>query len=212
MKTSAVDIVLDIETVPVPLSNELKEFLLKGYKPPSNYKDPEKIKAHRDEFIRDLDSSGGFKVYNQMPVSVAFASLDSEGELDIESRITDDSEELAQFVHRYLTDAGFYRLVGFNIKGFDIPHLCRLLSQHDLSFPRRLGKWDVVDLCEWPLDRKYKLKEACLAFDIPISGMDGSDVAALWNTGKFREIEEYNREDVKITHQLYTKLSHVYHL
>lgn len=203
-------VVVDIETVPSPLTQQMKDFLLKSYRPPKNYKDEAKIAAHREEFLNDLDGEGGFKVYNQRPISIALGVSTGVGLINLQSKLSEDGRELAAFVSEYLTNVGHYRLVGFNHKSFDLPHLCKLAALAGTHWPMKLGKWSAVDLFEFPLDRKYKLKEACIAFGIEIPAVSGGDVHKLYSEGKLKEIEEYNRDDIRCTHELLQVLSHIY--
>lgn len=210
--SSGANVVIDIETVPVPLTPQMRDFLLKSYRPPKTWKDPEKIAEHREEFLNDLDEEGGFKVYQGRPISVAMGISTPGGLVGLESKFSEDGKELGLFVRNYLAEVGVFRLVGANLNSFDLHHLAHLAKLSGKPWVKRLGKWSTLDLLEWPLKYKYRLKEACLAFGINIPEHDGGDVAGLYAAGRFDEIEHYNREDIRITHELLQCLAHIYDL
>lgn len=221
----------DVETIPVPASQTRIEKLLREYeapemKVPSNYKDPEKIAAyeaaipakleeHKMKWLADKMSSDKFRLDGCRPISVSLGVCSSAGVTNIAGVASDDSLEIARFFAEYVSEFSDYKLVGFNILNFDLPIMARWMSKADVELKHKLGKWDSVDMCVFPLNRQGTMKELGDAFGLELmeeegQEVDGSFVSTWYEKGKWDTILKYNKHDVLIEGQLYNHLRRIY--
>lgn len=123
-----------------------------------------------------------------------------------------------QFVERHKP-----RLVSFNGRGFDLPVLKYRAMVHGIAAPylyRAGDKWegyskryadewhcDLQDvLSDYGASARLKLAEICAALGFPGKfGIDGSQVAALWDEGHVRDIRDYCETDVLNTYLVYLR-------
>ncbi len=95
------------------------------------------------------------------------------------------------------------RIVGFNLKEFDLPVLVTRSFLNDVEIePFNLK--EVVDLREKLSAYKWgptrgKLKEYGKALNVELHEMEGSDVAKACVEGKFDKIKQYLEKDLEIT-------------
>lgn len=207
-----VNVVIDIETVPAELTEAQKKRYIEAYEPDARLKDPEKIEEHKRKYMRSALDKYKFRIDGCRPISAALGIIHNKDVSGIESKFSEDSSDIAPFIANYLNEVGDFELVGFNLKRFDLPIIAKATSLADVEWKVKLGKWTIKDLCEWPLNNTYKLKDACLAFGIDIPEVNGEQVEEMFNSGKHKEIEHYNREDVRITGELFIALSRIYAL
>lgn len=209
-------IAFDIETIAVPATQSELEEIRKGLKL-GNVKDPEKVAAAIKEKEAKALSDNKFRIGGAKPISIAMVEVSRNDPLrleQIEGLCSDTPEELARFFTEFINSYGTnYVLTGFNIRGFDLPIMSHLLFSTGYRLKHPVGKWDVVDLCENPLGREYKLKDAARRFGIeaPIK-IDGSAIQELWDSNDRDAILEYNKSDVFITGRLFQALSTIYSL
>lgn len=147
-------------------------------------------------------------------VSVATVFGDTIDNLKV---MTDNEGSPVEFFVEYLKEVCSeyqlkYTLVGFNIKRFDLPIVARTLAASNLKLPQRLGKWDVIDLYEWPFGRgKGTLKSWCRSFGIELKhDGNGSQVAQLYAEKDFASLAAYNESDVEATANLFLHLRRLY--
>ncbi len=210
-----INIVLDIETVGRPVSDEdVNRYIEEEYTAPANYKDPVAILRHREKFIgnarQELEKKAALR-YDAQIVSVAFGEVTDNEVRNVKALCSPDDEAIAKFA---LDELSFSdkRIIGFNCRKFDLPRLSRLLRKYKLRPPFPVGKWDVIDLFQSPLE-KISLKEAARQFGIKSpSNLDGSAVGPLFLAEQYKEIEEYNKSDVIITGELYLALTYIHAL
>lgn len=104
-----------------------------------------------------------------------------------------------------------FRLVGFNIKDFDLPFLVTRSFLNEVPIQPFVLK-DVVDVRELLSAFKYghtrgKLKEYAALLGMPIlEDMDGSRVAEHYFSGQMGKIEEYLRKDLEITETMHQRM------
>ena len=205
-------IALDIETLVLPLTESRKKEFEETYEPPSNYKDPEKIAKHRETAISNLADSRKFYIDGCRPISIAMGlCVQGTGVTNIECVYSENSDELALAFIDYLNSFETYNVVGFNLKGFDLLVLSTIVNKSRLELRRKLARYKIIDLMEWPL-RGYKLKDAARAYGIEPMGLTGASIAALYRDGDIETIKAYNCDDVRITGELYLALSRIYDL
>lgn len=222
-----VDLVLDIETIVNPVTQEeldayLAEYKETEYKPHGSLKDPIKMAQHRDDFfskeearkkdyeanaVKEIQDKRRFSLGGKRMISCAIGCIITREVRNIESWASDDLSVITQGVVNYFNDVGPYRLVGYNSNKFDLPELCKSFHKTKHYPNLKPSKWDCIDLMH---NAAGGLKEACKAFGITPLGVTGEAVAAFYEAGEWDKIEEYNRDDVRITGELYIALSSLF--
>ncbi len=206
---------MDIETIPRPASQqELQNWRVK-WKPPANYKDPEKIEAKKFEDEAKWLDKRQFNPSGAKMISIAACSVESDGSiLNHNVSSGDDITKLTTWFRDYLAEFHDYKLITYNGRSFDLPIIARSLADSGVRLKRPVGKWGVVDLYEYPFYRTPGgLKYWCKVFGIEFDdSIDGSNVRELHEQGNWDEIERYNLDDVRITGELYYKLTALYEL
>lgn len=102
------------------------------------------------------------------------------------------------------------RIVGFNIKEFDLPFLVTRSFMHDVEIQPFTLK-EIIDLREKLAAYKYghtrgKLKEYGTAMGIASDEPDGSWIAEACFKGEFEKIKTYLEKDLEITHAVLARL------
>jgi len=122
-------------------------------------------------------------------------------------------EEFAQVLHKHYPSLSRHRLCGHNIKGFDIPFLCRRMLIRGMELPAQL---DIVGLKPWEVqhvdtqelwqfgDRRsaasLRLLAAIMGIPSPKSDIDGSEVGRVyWQENDLDRIAAYCARDVVTT-------------
>lgn len=210
---SKVDIVLDIETVVEPVTASEVEKYMAEYQPPSNYKTADAILRHRTkaeaEAVDTLLDKKRFSIGGKRMISAALGIVESGGVKEIEAWSGEDLSVITMGLVNYLNRFREYRLIGFNINGFDLPEIAKSFWLTKVKPKYKPTKWDIVDLSKHPF-QKTKLKDAVKAFGIEAIGNNGADVAQMYQDGRWEDIEAYNRDDVRITGELYLAASTIY--
>ena len=82
-KINKADIVLDIEAVGTPISEKERADALASFRPPKNFKDPEKIEAKRLEYEKDsldrLTEKRGIYLSTRRIISCAVGRVGDDG-------------------------------------------------------------------------------------------------------------------------------------
>lgn len=120
----------------------------------------------------------------------------------------------------------FSRLVSFNGKSFDLPVLKygAMKNEVEAAWLYKSGdKWnnynqkfsldwhcDLADaFSDFGASAKVKMNELCAAFNLPGKiGVDGSQVASMYDEGRLQEIRDYCETDVINTYLLYLTYQH----
>lgn len=115
------------------------------------------------------------------------------------------------------------RLVSYNGRGFDLPVLKYRAMVHGVSAGGLLNtgdKWnsytsryssdwhcDLLEvLSDFGASAKVKLNEVCAALGLPgKAGVDGSQVAGMFDEGRIKEIRDYCESDVLNTYLVYLR-------
>lgn len=230
---SKLDLVFDLETVPVPptaatlekMRNELFAASI-NWQPPGNVKKPEAIEAKRQEFEAKLQADAAnleAKYYEENCFNLPLLDIVSwclvvckDGQIQ---DVYSDARREAVFTFaeawNNLDMKLSPRLIGFNSKNFDIPVLLINLMRHSLALKPRIGNAfdSQLDLraAMCGFNGKGTLKTIVNSFEIDTfdNGEDGSMVLPLTLAGNWGKIEEYNRKDTISTAQLFLRLSRV---
>lgn len=214
-------VALDIETITLPgqgvTQAEIDKFL-ENYKP--RHKKPETIEKHRQEALSKFTTKMNLRAGRVQIVAIGLGRVHPYNcELqDLESLVSEDPQELALFYVNYVEKTmGAKGFLGYNLEGFDLLHVCNLLDQHNLDSLLRAEKWSIIDLCSYPLQRKYKLKDICDSFGIrdedeELNLMDGGDVQSVWDARNFDLLKSYVELDIVRLSKLYRSLSRIWRL
>ena len=115
------------------------------------------------------------------------------------------------------------RLVSFNGRGFDLPVLKYRAMVHGISAPSlnlAANKWEhytsryAVDwhcdlleaLSDFGASARVKLNEVCAVLGLPGKfGVDGADVAGMFDAGRLKDIRDYCETDVLNTYLVYLR-------
>lgn len=218
-----IDIVLDIETVGIPPTDEEVQKYKSTLSPPSNYKSEDAIdnwwatkgRAKIAEFKNKRALQlGGAKICS---AALCHVSKQEPQISNHEAKASEDEGEVLTWLAQELNDfACAIRLVTFNGDDFDIPMLALGFSKHNLALDFPLGRYESLDLFRRPFNRKHGLKTLCSIFGVgqsfEVLGLDGSSVEELYLKKDFETIEKYNLDDVRMTAELYLALSRTYKL
>lgn len=206
------DIVIDIETVPLPVSPEEIEEYNKTLEPPANYKDPITILKWREAkmagAIDALSDKKRFSIEGKRMIScaVGVADHDNHEMKNVTSWASDDLSVITTGLVQYLNQFDEMRLVGWNHQEFDVPEIIKSLAKTGMWIKRPFSKWDMVDLCKSPF-RATKLKTTAKAFGLEVMNVNGGDVGKLHEEGNWELIQKYNEHDVILTGMLHLHTS-----
>lgn len=202
------DVVIDIETATLPVTQEEITAAMAEYSPPSNYKDPEVIARHKANYMatieKKLKDEKRFSIGGKRMISCALGVADTRKRevRDIMSWASDDLIEITRGMVKYLDQFSDYRLVGWNHTNFDLPEVIKSFIKTGVRPSSKPSKWDVIDLCRTPF-YKTSMKDVAAAFELETMDMDGSDVQALYEAKDWDKIREYNEHDVYLTGMIY---------
>lgn len=208
-----VDLVVDIETLVIPVTKEEREAAMAAYVPPANYKSEEALAKHKEEFLKELPQKilddKRFSLGGKRMISAALGRVDNNGVQDIECWCSESLEEITTGFVDYLNSYREYRLIGWNHKKFDLPEIAKSLAKTGVRPKVKPTKWDLIDLCEHPF-RGVKMKEVAKGLGLPIMEVDGSNVAELYKEGNFELIKEYNKHDVFLTGSIFHIMNSIF--
>jgi len=141
----------------------------------------------------------------------------NSGERVAQSLCYKDELDILSQMPGYLIGNG--TLAGHNIKGFDIPFLCKRYLINGMQVPSKLdfyGKkpWeiDVIDTMEiwkfsgWKGATSLTLLCDVLGVESPKGDMDGSKVGEAFYNGEYKRISQYCELDVNATFEVIKKL------
>lgn len=180
----------DIETIALP-DHQLVD-LMPTFEAPSNYKDPEKIKANIDDQARRWKEQAALSPLTGRVAIVGV--LDSKGTFDIWDFTQDEKEQLWSF-WTFLRQENS-RYMGWNIKGFDVPFLVQRSWINGITVPmeflfdgRYLQRDRFIDLqevwaCYGPSRTGMSLSAVSQACGVGVKTASGADFGKLWETDK----------------------------
>lgn len=154
---------------------------------------------------------------------VTFDDYTDQTSFKVKSFYGDNEQEIVTDFFKAITallrKAPNLKIVGHNIKGFDLPFLLRKAIVHDITIPRELHlhtikPWEscLLDTSEiWKFGSwtGAPLGLLCTSLGIPTpkDAMEGSQVSeAYWN-GRLEDIKTYCEKDVKATASVILKIS-----
>lgn len=208
-------LVLDIETA---VTRKLDGETLRYIKKNKTLKDPEKIKKH-------AESKAAFTTGLPQIISIAYSIVcghTNEYVEEPQGKAGGNEEELLLWFADEAKEYGHAKLTGYNIKGFDYPNLTARCALHSIALPWRIGKWDFIDLMDFPYYGQGGLKSVCYwrgitqnvacSEHLGLKTVDGSNVANMYKEERWAELLAYNIEDVRMTSELLLKTLPYYKL
>ena len=211
----SVDVVIDIETVVIPPTpDEIEEFKA-NWKPSGNAKKEETVERQREEAFANIEQTISekrrYSIGGKRMVCAAMGTIShiSQSVTDIESWASDDLKEITTGIAKYVEKLQDFNLIGWNHKTFDMPELAKSFRLTGVRPKHKPSKWGVIDLCQYPFDRK-SLKEVARAFGLEVLQVDGSDVSRLHADKEWDKLREYNEHDVYITGELFLAASTIF--
>lgn len=201
----------DCETEPLP-ADELAQFMPE-FQAPSNYKDPEKIRANiADQQARWIEDGALSAVTGRV---LCIGTLRDK---NFDVWADDEKQMLADFWGFASGELQAGRtLIGFCVKTFDLPFLVRRSWKHGVKVPFCLwsGRYfadGIIDVAElWqcanrdPRDR-VSLDTLSKFLGIGAKTGDGKEFAGLWRTDK-EKAKAYLHNDLTLTQRAYSRIS-----
>jgi hypothetical protein len=225
-----VNIVLDIETIPVQ-RDDLRADLAAAVKPPATLKKAESIAAWQKDERPTAEAEAvarssfdgaygqvcciGWAIDDEPPQSLVVDNLSAEEE----GRILASWFTAIRAAHNLSGTAGRRpTFIGFNHISFDLPFLWKRAVVHNVKppiwWPNDAKPWSdhVYDcMVAWagPKDR-ISMDRLCKVLGIPgKSGVSGADVWPMAQEGQWSEIAAYCRDDVARTRAIHRRLAFV---
>lgn len=213
--SSKVNVVIDIETLVHPVTvSDISQFMA-SWKPSGAVKKEKTIARHREEAQAEAASliadKRRFTLGGKRMISCAVGLAVGNDVKEIECWASEDLSIITQGIVDYLDEFSEYRLIGWNLKKFDLPEIVKSFALTHKRPKRAVGKWDVIDLADYPF-KETKLKDAAKAFGLEILETHGGDVQRLYEQGMWDEIKHYNKYDVYLTGKIFGFTEALYNL
>ena len=224
-------IYIDIETLPTK-RQDIRNEIASNIKAPGNYKSESAIKGwftenfenECDKKLRETALNGTFGEL----FSIAWAIDDADPHVLSTADFTEKEllqafyQQISNLSDKYGNRAEISKWVGHYITGFDL----RFIWQRSVingvmplvNIPYDAKPWDskVFDTkIAWTglsSNGGGKLDDICKALGIEGKGeITGANVYDYWLAGKFSEIEEYNKQDVRLVREVYKRMTFLNH-
>src|SRR5690606_29224177 len=198
----------DIETV---ASEEGKNLISSmPISAPSNYKDEKKIKEYCDAKRHELIDKAALTWWTGKIVCVTCVDFISD---ETHTFYGDDEKKvLVDFFNVLTINYPVHKLVGKNSDDFDLPWLRARAMRHGIGLPHHLRlKYDLSDIQKIfghsrSSSQVPSLKNMAYGLALPMEKLaNGSDVATMYEEGKWDEIGEYCLMDSKIVREVYLR-------
>jgi predicted PolB exonuclease-like 3'-5' exonuclease len=200
-------VIIDIETIAQPI--EAIRPLMPEFTAPANYKDPEKIAANLAEQKAKWIEGAALSAMTGRVAIIGLKEVWGNNECNIQA--AHDLEGEKNLIEYFWNLVGEGPLVGWNIKGFDLPFLIQRSWIHGLKVKEGVwnGKWlsndYSIDLMErWSCGNSKQM--ASLGAVSKACGLGekigtGAEFGRLWETDVMAAID-YCRQDLELTHNL----------
>jgi len=210
------ELYLDIETVAnTNLPIDLMADLMDRVKPDGRRKDAEaSVQEKRAELI------GKFAL---APMTAQIIGIGTLYDGNFTYHEGKEDEIVTHFVNSIQHMEANLRIVTFNGRSFDLPHIYLKMAKYDVLNHRfmsaatesryeRTRHYDVREVVTNydPMGRGT-LKQWAMFFgvDVPPDMHDGSEIQELWDNGQFEAIKFKNKQDLHMLKQIYEKLENV---
>ena len=177
---------------------------------PSNYKDPEKILAYKQEKLESAWAKQALDILKGEIICLCYAVDD-----DLVERITGTEEELIGWLDDMTPELGYIHWIGYNILGFDIPWLYLRSIKYGAKYlraalPTSRNDNSVTDIMQkasstlYGKDSYMSQKDIAKFFGLESkTDMDGSMVHDAYVNGEIDRIVSYCAEDVETVRKLH---------
>lgn len=200
-------IIFDIETVKRPLSDRIRADIVRKL-------ERKNLKTKTiEQQLAELEEKRQFMPGQSQIVAIGFYNYSND---KTDYYFSENENEIANLVSSYL--ATFFnemtKLVGFNIKGFDLQQLMILLSKSQIE--KRFDRYSFVDLMNDPFGYytdKFSLEYYSAIFGLSPKKEGGDDIQGLIDLDKKdngSRLRDYCLNDVKITKELFDCYSNFY--
>lgn len=205
-------LIFDIETRALTVEEVKKRDIMPSFKPPANYKDPDKIAAKEAEHETEVMSKAALDATLSEVCAIGYIGEDDEFNV----LLGDEVSILTRFWQLCRDQVNDYgKLIGFNIVGFDLPYLIRrsFIREVPICEGIKRGRYfndsHVIDLAEiWKLNDKslfISLDRISKVLGIGKKNGNGKDFAALLETDQKAALE-YLQNDLALTARLAKRL------
>lgn len=206
---------IDIETVSAQSKfTELEEEMQELWSKKTAYQRKDEISS--EDFYND--KAGIWAEFGKVVcISIGYIKLNGKDmDMRFKSYYGDNEKQLLSEFGQALARFNTFKLIGHNIKEFDIPFLCRRMLIHGLPLPYMLnvaGKkpWEVPHLDtmelwkfgDWKHYTSIKLLTKIFNIPSPKDDIDGSEVGRVyWEEKDFDRIAVYCEKDILAVAQL----------
>ena len=209
-------LVFDIETRPLPLEYLESNGLLPEITAPGNYKDPDKIAAYIAEKKVEAVKDCALSAITGEVCAIAYSRNDVDTVIMATGGVT-EAQLLEAFWAQATSAIRSGKLVGFNIKPFDLPFLLRRSWVHRLAHPAIFVDRYFLGTAVWDLRETWQLGDrqaagnldrVCRALGIGQKTGNGADFAALLASDP-KKAQEYCLNDLQMTKALAARLATV---
>lgn len=202
-------IIFDIETGPLPTS-QLEE-RIPHVDPPANYKDESKIAAYVTQKRLDWIERAALDATTGQILAIGILDCREEGVEKVQFLAGDEAEIIGAFVRIVMQCGGSgWRLVGWNIFGFDLPFILRRAWILRVALPEwiRVGRyWDrsFIDAMDvWACgnrEDRVSLDLASASLGVGRKNGSGAHFASLWRGSEEERAHalEYLENDLRLT-------------
>ncbi len=171
--------------------------------------DIETAPIKRDGYF-ELPEEEQKKLLNPIDSRIVAIGIRANGQNKI---IMDDDEKkmLQEFWFEWRRNISpMLQVVGFNISHFDIPFVVTRSFVHNVQIVPFVLK-SIVDLREKVNAYRYgpsrgTLKEFAAIMGLPLTDIDGSDIAKLYHEGYLDIIKQYLANDLEMTDEMYKRM------
>jgi predicted PolB exonuclease-like 3'-5' exonuclease len=177
---------------------------------PSNYKDPEKILAYKQEKLKDAWAKQALDVLKGEIICLCYA-VDNEETI----KIIGTEKEIIERLDEAAVELDYIHWIGYNILGFDIPWLHLRSIKYGAKYlratlPTSRSDNSVTDIMQkasstlYGKDSYMSQKDIAKFFGLESkTDMDGSMVHDAYVNGEIDRIASYCAEDVETVRKLY---------
>ncbi len=200
-------IIFDVETIVREIPQNIAEAKMKSLR--SRFVKEEVIQRNFEEWKTD---TWVFQPGGSQPIAVGVCIETTGIDPLYDVKTSDDEVELARWFGEILKANPLHKLVGFNVKKFDLPQLIVSIAKANVALNQRFGRYDIIDLMKEPYGHDvgmFSLEYYATMFGLPVHDGDGSMVAKWWEEDRKdngTRVKEYCMRDVHLTKQVFDKL------
>ena len=178
---------------------------------PSNYKDPDKIKAYKEENLDKIWRKQALNSLKGQIICIGYALNDG----DVEVLFDEDEKKLLMQFNDVISKYPYGILIGHNLLRFDIPWLYHRSIKYRLSSLKSIlphGKRDTDMINDtmslfsstiYGSDGYYSLDEIAKFLGLNPKESSGADIHDMFVAKEYDKIKEHCKYDVELTRQVY---------